>query len=84
MNHTEFLSLIVLGGGALGVIAKWVVMPLFRLGKAIEYIHHEMSNNSGRSVKDLAERTDGRLEFLFSHLGVPMPEHLRTPPPKEQ
>lgn len=82
---TEILSLIVLIGAAVGVLTKWLVVPLFKalvgVYRAILYIQHELTYNSGRSVKDGVERMDRRMEYLFKHLGIKIPEYLQSPNP---
>jgi hypothetical protein len=83
----DTLTLIILLGGALAALNQWVVKPLYHaaveLSQAIRFIRHEVDNNSGRTVKDLATRTDRRFEHLFKHLNIEMPDDMRTPPPKE-
>jgi hypothetical protein len=84
----ELLSMIVLAGAALGVLSKWVFLPLvhaIRTGyRALMFIQHEVTENSGRSMKDGLDRMDHRMEYLFDHLGIDMPEHLRTPAPNKE
>jgi len=83
MTMTEILSLVVLIGAALGVLSKWVIVPGFKavhaVYHAIIYIQHELTYNSGRSVKDGVERMDRRMEYLFKHLGIEIPEYLQSP-----
>lgn len=85
MTMTEILSLVVLIGAALGVLSKWVIVPGFKavnaVYQAIIYIQHELTYNSGRSVKDGVERMDRRMEYLFEHLGIKIPEYLQSPVP---
>jgi hypothetical protein len=74
---------IVLVGAVLGVLAQWVIRPLSRGFKAtnaaVEFIRHELSENSGRSVRDMTVRNDARFAYLFDHLGIDMPPHLKSP-----
>jgi hypothetical protein len=88
MALTEIGTTIVLIGAVLGVLSKWVVVPLFKMSlnayKALLFIEHEVKFDSGRSVKDLAERTDLRIEYLFEHLGIEMPDNLRSPAPVKE
>ena len=78
---------VVLIGAAVGVFAKWVLVPVYRAAKALvaaaDFIQHELQENSGRSLRDYAVRNDRRVEFLFEQQGIDMPEHLRTPPPEK-
>ena len=78
---------VVLIGAAIGVFVKWVIVPLYRAAKAAaaaaEFIQHELKENSGRSLRDYAVRTDARIEYLFERQGIDMPDHLRTPPPEK-
>ena len=82
------LTEIVLVGAALGVLIRFVFTPLWRSGRAlvrgVTFVQHELSENSGRSIRDITYRTDLRFELLFDHLGIEMPDHLRTPAPKSE
>ena len=75
---------VVLIGAAVGVFAKWVLVPVYRAAKALvaaaEFIQHELKENSGRSLRDYAVRTDARIEYLFERQGIDMPDHLKSPP----
>lgn len=87
MSHLQSVGTgVVLAGAVLGVLAQWVFRPLWRVFKAtnaaIEFIQHELSENSGRSIRDMAVRTDARFGILFDHLGIEMPLPLKSPNPE--
>ena len=72
---------------AVGVVTKaglWLYRVLRTVGDAAEFLQHELKENSGRSLRDYAVRTDARIEFLFQEQGIVMPDHLKTPPPAEE
>lgn len=75
---------LVLAAAALGAAAKWLIVPAYRLLRAgidaAEFIQHELKENSGRSLRDYAVRTDARIEYLFEQQGIEMPDHLKSPP----
>lgn len=79
----EVGTLIILIGSALGVLAKWVFRPVFvavrATYRAVMFIQYELQENSGKSMRDIAIRTEQRFEMLFDHLGIHMPDHLRSP-----
>ena len=74
---------LVLAGAALGALIKWMIVPAYRLLRAgieaADFIQHELRENSGRSLRDYAVRTDARIEYLFEQQGIKMPDHLKSP-----
>jgi hypothetical protein len=74
---------IVLIGAVLGVLTHWVFRPFWSAFKsaqaALQFIKHELEENSGKSMRDIALRNERRFEFLFDHLGIEVPDHLKTP-----
>lgn len=83
MGWTETEQAVVLGGAALGVVVQWVVKPAIRFVRtvtsAMSFIEHELKENSGRSLRDVANRTERRFDYLFKHLGIEMPDNLKAP-----
>ncbi len=79
----EIGTAIILAGSVLGVLAKWVIRPTFHAlratYRAVMFIQYELQENSGKSMRDIALRTERRFEILFDHLGIHMPDHLRAP-----
>ena len=73
-------TIIVAGLSALGLFVRWI----YKVGKVVieaaEFIKHELQENSGRSQKDYAIRNDRRVEFLFQHQGIEMPDDMKSPP----
>jgi hypothetical protein len=80
---TEIGTTVVLAGAVLGVVTHWVIRPLWiafkSMQSALQFIKHELEENSGKSMRDMAVRNDRRFDFLLDHLGIDVPEHLKTP-----
>jgi hypothetical protein len=80
-------TIIVAGLTAVGVFVRWVYRGAKSvkeaaefIKEAAEFIKHELQENSGRSQKDYAIRNDRRVEFLFQHQGIEMPDDMKSPP----
>jgi len=83
----EQATQLVLAAAVLAALTKWIIVPAYRLLRAgvaaAEFIQHELKENSGRSLRDYAVRTDARIEYLFEKQGIEMPDHLKSPTDKD-
>lgn len=72
---------IILAGGALAALSRWVIVPAWKggraLSKAIHYVADEMKNNGGSTLRDAVDRIEKRLTEIEKHL--PSREKDNTP-----
>ena len=64
----DTLTLIVLIGAAVGVVSRWVVLPMWHAIRAamrvVDYIGGEMHKNGGTTLRDAVDRIEKRLHVL--------------------
>lgn len=77
------ITLVVTGVAAMAKAGHWMYRGLRKLFELADFVQHELNENSGRSLRDYAVRTDARIEYLFKQQGIDMPDDLKTPPPPD-
>lgn len=70
---------IILGGGALGAIARWIALPLWRAGrrisKGVAYLEGEMRNNGGSTMRDAIDKLREIVDRIEDKLDDHLNEH---------
>lgn len=73
---------IILAGGALAALSKWVFIPLWKASRAVHrgviYVTGEMKNNGGSTMRDAIDRIEQRLDSIEDRL-PPLTEEGTTP-----
>ena len=70
--------------GALAVIGRLAVVPVYRFFKNLESVvvvvkETLMTNNGGSTIKDQNDRTEEKVDLVIEQLGINIPDRLQNP-----